>query len=122
LSSGARVLHAIEGRLRIKVHAIKDDPARATAICRSIRSIPGVRAARANPVTGSITITYDEVAITGDVVLGKVEQVVGCSLVWVPSSTPQTPSVLSDAGQQIAQALLQRAMETVLQRAILALI
>jgi hypothetical protein len=93
------------------------------AICAAIHGIPGVQRVVANPVTGSITITYERSTLTGEAVRKNVEQIVGCNVLWVPTQTTPAPSrVLADAGQHFAHALVKTAMEAALQRAILALI
>jgi len=57
--SPAGCVHALPGRLRVKVVAIKKAPALAAAAERALRQERGVVDAMANPVTGSILIRYD---------------------------------------------------------------
>ena len=52
-------VHALPGRLRVKVAAIKKAPDAAAAAERALRQERGVIDAIANPVTGSILIHYD---------------------------------------------------------------
>ena len=45
--SGAQVFSATDGRLRVTVGGIKNNPERAADMCQAIRRIPGVRSAGA---------------------------------------------------------------------------
>jgi hypothetical protein len=63
-------LHVLEGRLRIKVPEVKNDPDRAREIETRIRMIEGVERVTANPVTGSVLILYD----AGRTVMGDITE------------------------------------------------
>lgn len=52
-------VHAIEGRLRIKVPEVKRAPARAREIERQFAAMEGVHEVRANPDTGNVLFLYD---------------------------------------------------------------
>jgi Heavy metal associated domain 2 len=61
-SSGVPVIelmHFVPGRLRVHVPAILRDRRAAEAVCAAALSIDGVIAATANPVTGSLVLSYD---------------------------------------------------------------
>ncbi len=51
-------LHHVPGRLRLKLPSLKGDSEIAAAVERDLAVIPGVTAAIANPVTGSLIIHY----------------------------------------------------------------
>ena len=55
----AACVHALEGRLRIKVPEVKGSVERAREIEHRIWMIDGVEHVAANPVTGSVVIQYD---------------------------------------------------------------
>jgi len=55
-----RVAHALPGRIRLKVDTIKHDAQRAEELGSKLRTVPGIRSVEANPVTGSLLLTYDE--------------------------------------------------------------
>jgi hypothetical protein len=59
VSTTSIYLHALEGRLRIKVPEVKGAPDTARQIEAQLRLIEGVDHATANPVTGSVLILYD---------------------------------------------------------------
>jgi copper chaperone CopZ len=52
-------VHALEGRLRIKVPEVKGAPSKAREIERHLASCPGVEEVTANPITGSVLVLYN---------------------------------------------------------------
>jgi hypothetical protein len=54
------VVHAIPGRVRLKIPGIKTNPARADDIREWLRTLSGIRQAAVNPNTGSVLILYDQ--------------------------------------------------------------
>jgi len=57
-----RTVHAIPGRIRVKVGALKDNAALARELQERLAGEPGVRRAEANPTTGSLLVLYDSEA------------------------------------------------------------
>ena len=56
-------IHALEGRLRIKVSEIKGALARALEIERRLSAIEGIDRVKANPTTGNVLILYNSCKI-----------------------------------------------------------
>jgi hypothetical protein len=52
-------IHHVPGRLRLWIPQFKGDRRRVQVACDTADAITGVAAVSANPVTGSLTITYD---------------------------------------------------------------
>jgi hypothetical protein len=52
-------VHALPGRMRVKLTAIKKAPAAAKELEEALRREPGIAEAVANPVTGSMLVHYD---------------------------------------------------------------
>jgi hypothetical protein len=52
-------VHFVPGRLRLKISELRHQHSAADAEAYVV-AIPSVRSATANPITGSLTITYDE--------------------------------------------------------------
>ena len=75
-----RLAHASPGRLRLKVDHIKNDPERAGEIEDQLRTVRGIVSAEANPLTGSLLLTYDEPALESMEFPFAVAQVLGISL------------------------------------------
>jgi heavy-metal-associated domain-containing protein len=60
MDSDVRVAHAIPGRIRLKIRALRADPALASRLEDLLVGAAGVRRAEANPVTGSLLVHYDD--------------------------------------------------------------
>jgi len=56
---GIDVVHAIPGRVRLKIARVKHDPALATEIQKRFSAIQGILQVDANPVTSSVLLIYD---------------------------------------------------------------
>jgi hypothetical protein len=54
-----QIVHAIPGRIRVKIAKLKDHPALADELQQRLAGIPVVQAAMVNARTGSVLVTYD---------------------------------------------------------------
>lgn len=61
-------VHHVAGRLRLRAAGLKNNPAELQAICAELATLPGVRAAAPNPLTGSIIVDYDRCVLPPDAV------------------------------------------------------
>lgn len=52
-------MHALEGRIRIKVPEIKGSPIKAGELERQVQWQSGIHSIKANPTTGNVLIYYD---------------------------------------------------------------
>ncbi len=77
---GVRLAHASPGRIRLKIEEIKNDPRKAGEIEDQLRTVPGIHSVQANPVTGSLLLTYDEPALESMELPFAVAKVLGISL------------------------------------------
>ena len=62
IGENIEILHAIPGRVRLRVGGLKRDPGSARGIQDRIADHPGVRQVEANPATGSVVIHFDPAA------------------------------------------------------------
>lgn len=53
------VMSVVPGCARLWVHGVRDDAARATEVETRVRTLDGVRAAEANPTTGTLLVHFD---------------------------------------------------------------
>jgi hypothetical protein len=60
--AGVRLVHAIPGRIRVRIPRIKNDPDYAARIGERLRALPGITGVEASPVTASVVVRYDEAA------------------------------------------------------------
>jgi len=52
-------VHALDGRLRIKIPEVKNAPLKAREVEHHLKLLPGVEQVSANPVTGNVLILYN---------------------------------------------------------------
>ena len=57
-------VHALEGRLRIKVPEVRGSTDTAREVESRLRALPAVDQATANPITGNVLVLYDPRRIT----------------------------------------------------------
>jgi hypothetical protein len=111
-------IHALEGRLRIKVAGVKGTPAGASRVEAHLRSVDGILEVIANPMTGNVLVLYDPGTTHQDAIVGAL-RALGC----LPYKSPGTerasePQLLLRVARVVAQA----ATEAALQQALTALI
>jgi hypothetical protein len=62
--SGIRIVHAIPGRVRLKIVYLRDNPELARELRERLVSVQGIRRVEANPLTGSLLVLYDPEEMT----------------------------------------------------------
>jgi hypothetical protein len=63
---GIRVVHAMPGRVRLKVDKVKGNPAFAHQAQAKLGQMPGIKKVEAHPLTGSVLVYYDAAALLAD--------------------------------------------------------
>jgi hypothetical protein len=53
------VVSAVAGRVRLRIHGLRDNAGRATEIVAAARALDGVTSAQANPRTGTLLVHFD---------------------------------------------------------------
>jgi len=91
-------VHALPGRVRIKVAAIKKAPELALQVEQTLRQEPGVAEAVANPVTGSVLVHYDPMRTAPPALLARLEP-------YGLSPTSPVSSSLADFSNQLSKAV-----------------
>ena len=59
LNISTEYMHALEGRIRVKVPEIKGSPAKAGELEKQVQWHSGIHSIKANPTTGNVLIYYD---------------------------------------------------------------
>ncbi|WP_342348201.1 HMA2 domain-containing protein [uncultured Nitrospira sp.] len=85
--SDTQILHALPGRVRLKLHRLKNNIVYAADIQRDLLEFSGIKRVAANPQTGSLLIEYDQNIVE---VLGLHPSVSSC--LGLPLSNLKTPS------------------------------
>jgi len=59
VTEGIKVVHALPGRVRLKLAQVKGDLELARKAQEKFAAVPGIQKVEANPVTGSLLVLYD---------------------------------------------------------------
>jgi len=123
VNARAAYLHALDGRLRIKVAAAKGSLQTAREIERQFQACYGITQVTANPITGSVLILYDAHQIKQGEILDILRSQ-GC---LPENGTAQAVAENVTAAQQgfsqeLVQVLVRSTMEFALQRLVYTLI
>jgi hypothetical protein len=62
-TGGIKVVHAIPGRVRVKIPRLREDPAFAREIQERLSAVQGIQQVEINSVTGSLLVLYDRTAL-----------------------------------------------------------
>ena len=116
-------IHALDGRLRIKVIGLKGAPERAMEIEGGLRAIDGVEHVKANPTTGNILIRYRPDRIGQDEVIGALHRL-GCLRGHgnAQTLTGRYSAIGERFSGMLAETLVRSTVELALQRLVRALI
>jgi len=77
MSAVSTYLHALDGRLRIKVAAVKGSSQKAQEIEHQLQMYDGITQVTTNPTTGSVLIHYDSCRVEQDRILEALKTL-GC--------------------------------------------
>ena len=106
-------LHVLDGRMRIKINAVKGSTGSATEITRYLLKFHGIDQVNPNPVTGNVLILYNTKQISQEDIL-KLLQEAG----YLHRTTPMPTS----RGEGLVAVVAKAVMETALQSMVMALI
>ncbi|HEV8712727.1 MAG TPA: hypothetical protein VGX03_07875 [Candidatus Binatia bacterium] len=104
---GIRVVHAIPGRIRLKVAQVRKNPALASEIQTRLATVHGIRQVEVNPLTGSVLMLYEAQDVASSDSLRTLAEPLAALfpgfdlkdfIAEQPSSTDGTSSVPSLAG------------------------
>lgn len=99
-------VHAVAGRLRIKLPILKKNPTKAQELEESLRSLSGVKHASTNSMTGSVTILFNEEVIGSDGILLLLAQEGYIDIFQLISGKKREESPVTHIGQAASKALL----------------
>jgi hypothetical protein len=75
-----RVVHAIPGRIRLKIQKLKNDPAAVNEVVARLRKLPGIDRVEASPTTGSVVVSYGTSASGSDDITPGLSEAFGHTL------------------------------------------
>jgi hypothetical protein len=106
-------LHALDGRMRIKITDVKGSSATAEEVTRYLLSSQGIDAVNANPITGNVLILYDANQISHGRILTLL---IDAGYLQKPARVP------ASQGDDLVAVLARAVMETALQSMMMTLI
>jgi cation transport ATPase len=119
----APYIHALKGRLRIKVLKVKGSAQKALELEEQLRAIEGVHHVHANPTTGNVLIRYHPDKLEQSAVLAALQHLGYLQQAEVARVPPMGHSLAVEGlGEALAETLVRTTMELALQRLVSALI
>jgi hypothetical protein len=106
-------LHALDGRMRIKITEVKGSPTTAGELTRYLLSSHGIDEVNANPITGNVLILYKPQQISQERIL---------TLLQDAGYLKRNARVAASQGEGLVSVLAKAVMETALQSMVMALI
>jgi|SRR5581483_1314194 len=110
-------LHALDGRVRIKVAEVKGCPEKAADVEERLLGLAGVDEVTANPKTGNVLVLYDPSRVSQDEIMDML-RAAGCFRELAPAH-PIKPGV-TFRRDTFADIVVRSSLEFALQRMIMA--
>ena len=119
----AEYVHALEGRIRIKVPEIKGFPAKAGELERQVQWQSGINSIKANPTTGSVLIYYDSQKTEQQEILNTMHELGYLQPLTAKGfSAPASPLEQNSLMELVVSSVAQSMMEMALTRLVTAII
>jgi copper chaperone CopZ len=106
-------LHALDGRLRIKINEVKGSADAAAEITRFLGNSPGIDQVNANPVTGNVLILYNTRQLSQKEILNLLQDA---------GYLQRIVRMPANQGEGLVSVVAKAVMETALQSMVMALI
>jgi copper chaperone CopZ len=120
-SSVPFVIHAIDGRVRVRVPAVRGSSAMADAVTAQLRTLDGVDRVHANQTTGSVVVHYTRGATSSKAILAAL----GVAVPFAPNPDNIGPArgvACSREASPLTTRVLHLAMDLAVQRLLMALV
>jgi len=122
-------LHHLPGRLRVRCATLKRNPRRAADATRLLEMLQGIESLEVNPLTGSLTISYDRDQIDGPQIMAALHRHGYCRQHETPTALPSEPAtprvldkIIGNAGSTVGKMVLGMLVEKAVERSAVALI
>jgi hypothetical protein len=116
-------IHALNGRLRIKVPAVKGSPVKALEIEGKLQAIEGINCVKGNPMTGNVLILYQPDKIGHQEVMGALERLGYLREIGKVQIMIEAPNrMLERISETLAETLVRSTIELAVQRLVSSLI
>jgi hypothetical protein len=120
-------LHVLDGRIRIKIPAIKGSAMRAAEVAEGLLHVQGITHVKANHLTGNVLILFNADTVTSEHILGLLRRRGSPARVKKTALRPPTGSIakptpqLYDWRKAVLGLLIQTLMEAAFSRLIFVL-
>jgi copper chaperone CopZ len=94
-------IHALKGRLRIKIWEVKGCPTKALELEESLQKCHGINLTRANPITGNVLIHYDTDLIGQSQIIQALQEL---GYLQASSDDQRPPKPARESTEQLATA------------------
>jgi len=121
VSSDSPYLHAVDGRIRVKIAGVKGSPERALEIEKQLRWYDGIDHVMANPTTGSVLILYNSECIQQRRIMTALRRL-GWLTEPAKAHSSMTAPIRQDVGHRLAESLVTTALEFAVKGLVAALI
>jgi copper chaperone CopZ len=107
-------VHALNGRLRIKVAEVKGRPQVARFVEEQLRSLAGITEVTANPTTGNVLVLYEPARVTQQDVV-RALHALGClrRVPRIERPTARRNAIVGHVAQTVARATVEMALQRV---------
>jgi hypothetical protein len=106
-------LHVLDGRVRIKIPAIKGAPHRALALEQRLLALDGINTVMANPTTGNVLILFESTMLSHNDIIATIQKL---GYLTGPSPVPRPER------NNLVNFVVQSAVELALERLVLTFI
>jgi len=111
----AECVHALEGRIRIKVPEIKGFPAKAGELERKVQWQSGINSIKANPTTGSVLIYYDSQKTEQEEIIKTMHELgylqpLTAKALRKPETSVEQNSLMDAVVASVAQSMMEMAL------------
>jgi len=100
-------LHALDGRLRIKIPQVKGTPQRALAVEQFLLGLAGVTDVTANPTTGNVLVLFTSATISQHAIIAALQET-GYLRVGDPASPQGRNSLTAIVVQSVVELAIER--------------
>lgn len=122
VSVSSAYLHALDGRIRIKLAGVKGSPATASLVEERLGRSGGVVDVKANPITGNVLIIYDPARVKQATLMEELRPFGVARSDSGSRATARSGHDRPSAAQRLAETVMSTVLETAMHHLVTALI
>ena len=122
MNASSAYLHALDGRIRIKLAGVKGSPAAASLVQERLRYCDGVVDVQANPITGNVLILYEPARVKQATLMEQLRPFGAARGDSGGCATARRLQDRSTATQRLVETVMSTVLETAMRHLVTALI